>query len=640
MAQDFYITTPLYYVNGEPHIGHAYTTILTDVIARYRRLLQKQNVHFLTGLDEHGQKVSDAAAEKNKSPQQHCDDMAVLWRSVWSKLNIEPDDFIRTTEPRHKEVVIDILNKVYEKGDVYQKEYEGWYSVYEERYFTEKDLIDGKDPISGRPVEKRKETNYFFRMSKYQDWLIKLYERNKRAIRPRSRLNEVLGYLKQPLGDLCISRPKSRLEWGIPIPWDDEFVTYVWFDALINYFSATVNPPSGKTVEWPADAHMIAKDILTTHAVYWPIMLHAAGYEPPRQIFAHGWWLDKEAAKMSKSEGNVIKPLDLVDRFGPDIFRYYLMSEMTAGMDANFTIDGFVRRVNADLANDLGNLYNRLAKLYHQFNWAKYKDSRPLNSSFKEDPFEVPEELDNFIKFDELIQHHIDDYEVNFAIGHIMSVVSRLNQHIERWEPWRTAKLKPEETAYAMLEAIDVLDKVAELLTPVMPEKMAMMRQWIADDVRMPVKSEQLFPRIDIKELQLNQPTDRNVRPTEISNRQPTDKNIYPTEIDSQEITIDDFAALDIRVGVVKEAEKVKGSDRLLLLNVDIGSEIRQVVAGIAESYELNDLIGKRVVLLANLKPVKLRGVLSRGMILAAVDGKNIALLTTDQEIRTGSEIS
>ncbi len=640
MPQDFYITTPLYYVNGEPHIGHAYTTILADVIARYRRLLLKQNVHFLTGLDEHGQKVSDAAAENNKSPQQHCDDMAVLWRSVWSKLNIEPDDFIRTTEPRHKQVVVDFLNTVKRNDDVYQKEYEGWYSVYEERYFTEKDLIDGRDPISGRPVEKRKENNYFFRMSKYQVWLIDHYEKHPDAVVPGFRLNEVKGYLKRPLDDLCISRPRSRLSWGIPIPWDDEYVTYVWFDALINYYSATVHPPQGKTITWPADVHLIAKDILITHAVYWPIMLHAAGYEPPRQIFAHGWWLDKEAAKMSKSEGNVIQPLDLVDRFGPDIFRYYLMSEMTTGMDANFTVDSFVRRVNSDLANDLGNLYNRLAKLYHQLNWAKYKDSKPMTSSFEENLFEVPAELKDSIKFDELIEHHIDDYEVNFAIGHIMSVVSRLNQQIERWEPWKTALEKPEETAYAMLETIDVLDKVAELLTPVMPEKMATMRQWIADDVRMPDKSEQLFPRIDTKELQLSQQTDRNVRPTEIYNRQQTDRNVHPTEIDSQEITIDDFAALDLRVGIVREVEKIKGSDHLLLLKVDIVSEIRQVVAGIAELYEPDDLIGMRVILLANLKPVRLRGVLSRGMILAAVDGKNIALLTTDREIKTGSEIS
>ncbi|MDP8240812.1 MAG: methionine--tRNA ligase [Candidatus Hatepunaea meridiana] len=621
MSSNFYLTTPLYYVNGEPHIGHAYTTILADVLTRYHRLFGEREVHFLTGLDEHGQKVSQAAAENSKTPQEHCDEMAVLWKDVWEKLSIAYDDFIRTTEPRHEKVVMDFLNRIYEKDDVYVKKYEGWYSVYEERYFTEKDLVDGKDPISGRPVEKREETNYFFRMSKYQEWLIDYYEKNPDSVIPKFRLNEVKGFLRQPLGDLCISRPKSRLEWGIPIPWDDDYVTYVWFDALINYYSATLKPPKGKTVTWPADLHLIAKDILTTHAVYWPIMLHAAGYEPPKQIFAHGWWLDKDAAKMSKSEGNVIRPLDLADKFGADTFRYYVMREMTAGQDANFSIDGFVKRINSDLANDLGNLYSRLAKLYHQFSWGKYKQS-----GSKQDNFEgkLTEQL-NAVR--DKVKNEIEAIRPHKAIEEIMALVRELNRYIEHWEPWKSAKIKPEATGYAMLEAIDCLDWVAELLAPIMPERMKLLRQWIKNDVHIPLKGLHLFPRIDLSELQIDE-------------QNGNDAVNHGGSTVSDEISIEDFKHLDIRVGLVIEAKKIKGADRLLSLKVDIGNEVRQIVAGIAKSYNPEDLKGKRVIVLVNLKPVKLRGALSQGMVLAAVSGKDIVLLTTDGNVEIGVEVS
>ncbi len=327
MSKQFYLTTPLYYVNDEPHIGHAYTTILADVLARYHRLFG-DDVHFLTGLDEHGQKVAAAASKLKRNPQVHCDEMVKIWKDVWEKIDISYDDFIRTTEPRHERVVAEILNNIYQKGDIYREQYEGWYSVFEERFFTEKDLVDGKDPLHGRPVERISETNYFFRMSKYQDWLIDYYNNHPDAVVPEFRLNEVLGFLRNPLGDLCISRPKSRLTWGIPIPWDDEYVTYVWFDALINYYSATVAPPDNLQVKWPAQVHLIAKDILTTHAVYWPIMLHAAGFDPPERILSHGYWLAKDDAKMSKSVGNVIRPFDLASRYSSDALRYVLMREM------------------------------------------------------------------------------------------------------------------------------------------------------------------------------------------------------------------------------------------------------------------------------------------------------------------------
>ncbi|NQT35125.1 methionine--tRNA ligase [bacterium] len=497
MSNSFYITTPLYYVNGEAHLGHAYTTILADVLTRYHRLFGEKNVHFLTGLDEHGQKVSRAAASENKSPQDHCDQMAVLWKEVWKNLGIQYDDFIRTTEPRHEEVVTDILNEINKNDDIYQKEYEGWYSVYEERFFTEKDLIDGKDPILGRPVEKIKENNYFFRMSKYQDWLIDHYKNNPDAVIPSFRLNEVMGFLKQPLGDLCISRPKSRLDWGIPIPWDDEYVTYVWFDALINYYTATLAPPQGKTVIWPADYHIIGKDILTTHAVYWPIMLHAADRKPPRHILAHGWWLDKDAARMSKSDGNVVNPLDLAKKYGTDEFRYYLMREMVLGQDANFSEEGLVRRINSDLANDLGNLYSRLAKLWHKFDWGRL----PQKGSYED---LIDEELnERILSLESRIKEEVINFRPHAAIEEIMQVVRGLNGHVEHWEPWKFTE-DTLDLAFAMMGALDALYKVAELLEPVMPVKMAELKDRIykgnqADRTMSPQLGKPLFPRINIK---------------------------------------------------------------------------------------------------------------------------------------------
>ncbi len=632
MSNSFYITTPLYYVNGEAHLGHAYTTILADVLARYHRLFGEKNVHLLTGLDEHGQKVSRAAVSENKSPQDHCDQMAVLWKKVWTNLGIQYDDFIRTTEPRHESVVRNILLDLRKKGDIYQKEYEGWYSVYEERFFTEKDLVDGKDPILGRPVEKIKENNYFFRMSKYQDWLIDHYEKNPDAVIPSFRLNEVKGFLKQPLGDLCISRPKSRLDWGISIPWDDEYVTYVWFDALINYYTATLTPPQGKVVSWPADYHLIGKDILTTHAVYWPIMLHAAGIEPPRHILAHGWWLDKDAARMSKSDGNVVNPLELAKKYGADEFRYYLMREMTIGQDANFSEEGLVRRINSDLANDLGNLYSRLAKLWHKFDW----DSLPQKGSYE---VQIDEELsERILSLKDRVKEEVENLRPHAAIEEILQVVRGLNWLVEEWEPWKYTKDTPEK-AFAMMEALEALYKVAEFLEPVMPEKMAELKNRIykgsqADQTMSPQLGEPLFPRIDMKELMTVE--------TRLASKSghPSVEEDTSREKTGAEITIEDFERLDLRVGEVIEASKVKGTNRLLLMKVDIGNEVRQIVAGIAESVSPEEIVGRQIIILVNLKPVKLRGELSEGMLLAAVDGDNLVLLTTDRKIKIGSKIS
>ncbi|HEB85118.1 MAG TPA: methionine--tRNA ligase, partial [Bacteroidetes bacterium] len=474
MQQPLYLTTPLYYVNDEAHIGHAYTTILADVLARFHRFFGR-DVHFLTGLDEHGQKVMQAAEKLGRTPQEHCDAMAPLWKQVWEQLEIEYDDFIRTTEPRHEEVVKEILLRLRDKGDIYQEKYEGWYSVFEERFFTEKDLVDGMDPIGGRPVEWIQETNYFFRMSRYQDWLVKHYEEHEDAVIPSFRRNEVLGFLRKPLGDLCISRPKSRLAWGIPLPWDEEYVTYVWFDALLNYYSATVSPPEGARVSWPADYHLIGKDILTTHAVYWPIMLHAAGIEPPRHILAHGWWLAKDAAKMSKSSGNVIRPLDLAKLYGADPFRYVLMREMVVGQDASFSEELFIKRVNSDLANDLGNLVNRVTRLVAKH----FEGIVPEVEPRAEDPLA---ELAG--RTAEEVRKLVERFQIHAAIEETLQFVRAINRDLSEAAPWTTVKSDREAAGEALARALEGVRIAAVLLSPVMPEKAAELAGRIGAEVK------------------------------------------------------------------------------------------------------------------------------------------------------------
>lgn len=623
MGKQFYITTPLYYVNDEPHIGHAYTTILADVLARYHRIFGDQ-VHFLTGLDEHGQKVANAAAKHGRKPQDHCDKMAKIWQNVWDSIGISFDDFIRTTEPRHERIVLDILNKIHEKGEIYQEEYEGWYSIFEERFFTEKDLVNGKDPISGRPVERIKEKNYFFRMSQYQDWLIDHYTNNPDAVVPRFRLNEVLGFLRQPLGDLCISRPKSRLTWGIPIPWDEDYVTYVWFDALINYYTAILYPPAGSVVNWPAQYHLIGKDILTTHAVYWPIMLHAAGLKPPEKILAHGWWLTKDDVRMAKSSGNFVKPFDLAEKYGAEAFRYVMIREMVVGQDASFSEETFVNRINSDLANDLGNLYSRLAKLWHT---GKYGSVLPLEQA----PDEIPVELLHAReRLNDQVRHQIEEVKPHAAIEVVFNMVRGLNQLIEQLKPWELVKNDPPAIRDALLWALESLEEVSRLLKPVMPQKMSDLGSWIKDESGAinPQVGKMLFPRI------------KEIKPQESEKDVEWDKSPeLDSDLSAGIITIDEFARMDLRVGIVKQAESVKGSDNLLVIQVDIGTETRQIIAGIAKHYSPDDMIGKRIAVVVNLKQAKIRGNVSHGMLLAAESEGDLAIVTLDKDLPPGAKI-
>jgi len=456
----FYITTPIYYVNDKPHIGHAYTTILADVLARHYRNIGR-DVFLLTGLDEHGQKVQQAAESRNINPKQHCDEMAPRFLKLWEKLNISYDDFIRTTEKRHTDIVKYFLQKVYDKGDIYEDSYEGLYSVSEERFITEKEAESG----DFRDIKELKEKNYFFKMSKYQDKLIKHIEENPNFIQPKFRRNEVLGFLRSPLEDLCISRPKSRLSWGIEMPFDTNYVTYVWFDALINYVSAiglNTDEKKYKTF-WPVNYHLIGKDILTTHSVYWPTMLMSAGIKLPKSIFAHGWWLSDQS-KMSKSLGNVIDPLKLIETYGVDSVRFYLMKEMVLGQDSNFSLDSFVKCYNSDLANDFGNLLSRVTNLINKFYDGKIPNGQDNSEAGKAVKKSAEETVDYVLNL-------IDEMKINDAINHTFKFIREVNRYLEITAPWKLLKKDINSAGKILYTAAESLRITALILSPIMPNR-------------------------------------------------------------------------------------------------------------------------------------------------------------------------
>ncbi len=649
----YYVTTPIYYVNDKPHIGHSYTTILADVLANYHRLLDVPT-HFLTGTDEHGQKVQQAADANGITPQQQCDQTVVRFQELWKRLEITHDDFIRTTEPRHKKIVQQILKELFDRDEIYKAEYEGWYCVGCERFFTEKDLVDGNCPECGRKVDSIVETNYFFRMGKYQDWLIDYIENNPGFIQPAFRANETLGFLKnKELQDLCISRPKSRLAWGIELPFDTDFVTYVWFDALINYISAIGFKSDDEQFNkwWPCSCQLIGKDILTTHTVYWPTMLKAMGVEMPQSIFAHGWWLTGRT-KMSKSLGNVVNPMDMIDNYGVDAFRYFLIAEMTLGQDASFTEEAFVKRYNSDLANDLGNVANRVLNMISRYCGDKMPSpadggfDTALDDALWQEAVTAAKEMGPMI----------DSMKLDSSVGLVMAVVRKINVYLQERAPWSLAKQEgtEAEVAHCLYTAAECLRVCAALLYPVMPEKMLALRTALGmadakphigkltefgvlisgSEISQPGA---LFPRIEAKKVdEASSSVAKEKKPEKKKGKSGQAGKPAPQD---GIITFDQVMAVKLKTAVVLEAEKIEGADKLLKLQVDLGEEKRQLVAGIALHYKPEELVGKTIVVVANLKPAKLRGVKSEGMLLAASIGDNLKLVTVEGDLGPGAAV-
>ncbi len=630
----FYITTPIYYVNDSPHIGHAYTTIAADVMARFKRLAG-YDVIFATGTDEHGQKIEKTAKEKGMTPKELADSVVGRFKDLWKLLDIEYDDFIRTTEKRHERAVTYFFEKLKEKGAIYKGSYEGWYCVSCETYWPESQLADGKCPDCGRKVEKLTEDSYFFRMSAYQDALLRYIEEHPDFIQPESRKNEIVSFIKQGLKDQSISRLKKNLSWGIPLPGDPEHVIYVWFDALINYLTILGYPDDEEKVSryWPHVVHLIGKDILRFHAVIWPTMLIAAGLTPPKKIFAHGWWLS-EGEKMSKSKGNVIDPVKVVEKYGRDPFRYFLLREVPFGQDGNFAEALFIKRYNSDLANDLGNLLNRTLPLVHRYREGIVPEPDEY-TELEEKLIDLKEEI--FSRLEPLF----DQLAFSQAFEEIWRFVKATNKYMDEAAPWRVAKEGDEKRLntilYTLLEAIRL---ISMLVYPIIPSSSQKMRyqlglkgKWENGDlvnkgnwgglrpgtrVKEPVP---IFPRIETKKKEEEKPKKKEEK--------------------IEFIDIDYFRKIDLRVAKILKVEDIEGADRLYKLTIKIGdTEERTLVAGIKKYYKPEELLGKKIIVVYNLKPAKIRGVTSNGMLLAAKDGDTLALLTPEHDVKEGAKIS
>jgi len=645
----FYITTPIYYPSDKLHIGHAYTTVAADSLARWHKFLGEE-VRFVTGSDEHGQKIQRVAKERGVTPQEYVDKIVASFKALWQRLNVQYDDFVRTTEERHHLAAQEVFRRIYEKGDIYKSVYQGWYCTPCETFWVENKLEDGKCPDCHRPVELVEEESYFFRLSKYQDRLLEYIEQHPEFIQPESRRNEMISFIKNGLEDLCISR--TTFDWGIPVPIDNKHVIYVWFDALTNYLTGVGFPGDEELVQkwWPADLHLVGKEIMRFHTIIWPIMLMALDLPLPKTVFGHGWLLfDND--KMSKSKGNVVDPNALIDEFGVDPIRYFLLREISFGQDGNFSRRALIDRTNADLANDLGNLLNRSLAMLQKYCDGIIPEPKELAAV---DQDLIQSAANTLAKVRQLM----DELAINDALAALWQLIGKANKYIDETAPWALAKdpAQSDRLATVMYNVFEVQRITALLLKSFIPETSAKIWTQLGitdslDDLLIDAaqwgglkpgtvtcKGNPIFPRIEIKEEAVEQPAPAvSTPPATVATK--VQSEAAPAE-ETNLVDISDFAKLNLIVAKVISAERHPNADKLLKLQVDTGSGQRQIVAGIAQHYAPEQLIGKNIVIVANLKPAKLRGELSEGMLLAASspDG-NLEVVSVSDRIAPGSRV-